>query len=98
MLGEHEMRDIDDSDQVQIICTQVPAVWRCRVCRRGFESELQNNKISVGRPVTAPVSRWRTIRKGKAPLSAEIGVMYRAMTSAVKGPTRAIIHRAAASP
>jgi len=55
MLGEHEMRDIDErreqimshqpkcpscsSDQVQIICTQVPAVWRCCVCRRGFESE-----------------------------------------------------------
>ena len=55
MLGEHEMRDIDErreqimshqpkcpscsSDRVQIICTQVPAVWRCRVCRRGFESE-----------------------------------------------------------
>ena len=57
MLGEHEMRDIDErreqimshqpkrrscsSDQVQIICTQVPAVWRCRVCRRGFESRKQ---------------------------------------------------------
>jgi hypothetical protein len=32
------------------------------------------------------------------PRSAESGAMYRAMTSAVKGPTRAISHRAAASP
>ena len=55
MLGEHEMRDIDErreqimshqpkcpscsSEQVQNIFTQVPAVWRCRVCRRGLESE-----------------------------------------------------------
>ena len=66
MLGEAEMRDIDErreqimshqpkcpscsSDQVQIICTQVPAVWRCRVCRRASSLSLQNNKISVESP------------------------------------------------
>jgi hypothetical protein len=51
-----------------------------------------------GNSHTAPRQVAIAVPPKEKPRSAESGAMYRAMTSAVKGPTRAISHRAAASP